>query len=107
MDYEAVSQILGPFNNDTRRLCMEVPLIDDTFCESNPYPEDFSVVMTTTDNEVTVVPTRIGVAIDDRLDPECSELHLNYICRWFINGFIKSRALGYSVPNILRPLPGV
>lgn len=78
-----MSQTLGPFNNTHRRHCVEVPLIDDTFCESNPYPEDFSVVMTTTNTEVTVVPTRIGVAVDDRLDPECSKTKTMLTCCYF------------------------
>lgn len=78
-----MSQTLGPFNNTHRRHCVEVPLIDDTFCESNPYPEDFSVVMTTTNTEVTVVPTRIGVAVDDRLDPECSKTKTMFTCCYF------------------------
>ena len=65
-------QVLGPFDNTTRRLCAQVRLIDDSVCESNPYPEDFSVTMVTSDANVTVVPRRIGVAIDDSGEPECS-----------------------------------
>ena len=72
-DYESVSMELGPFNNTSRRHCVDIPLIDDRFCESHPHPEDFSVSMTTSDSNVTVTPQRIGVAVDDRYEPECSE----------------------------------
>ena len=73
MDYESVSQVLGPFSDTTRRLCVDVPLIDDMICESNPFPEDFSAVMLTGNSNVTVTPRRIGIAIDDQKEPECSE----------------------------------
>ena len=72
-DYIGTTQTLGPFTNTSRRLCTNVNLIDDDFCESNPYPEDFSVTMVTSHANVTVSPRRIGVAIDDSPEPECSK----------------------------------
>ena len=72
-DYLSVSETLGPFNDTHRRLCARVPLIDDMFCESNPYPEDFTAVMTTNNPNVTVTPRRIAVTIEDRLERECGE----------------------------------
>lgn len=72
-DYRAVLQALGPFNNTHRRLCVEVPFIDDMLCESNPFPEDFTATMVTTNLNVTVTPSKIGVAVDDRFEPECGE----------------------------------
>ena len=79
VDYMSTRQVLGPFDNTTRRLCAQVLLIDDPVCESNPYPEDFSVTMVTSDANVTVVPRRIGVAIDDSGEPECSEQLMRYV----------------------------
>ena len=80
------TRVLGPFDNSTRRLCTEVPLLDDSFCESNPFPEDFSVSMVTSHVNVTVVPRRIGVSVDDSGEPECSKYYLifnqNYELKW-------------------------
>ena len=75
LDYLATTETLGPFINSTRRLCTDIPFIDDLVCESNPYPEDFSVSMelTMSNPNITVTPRRIGVAIDDTVEPECSE----------------------------------
>lgn len=98
VDYEAVNQTLGPFNDTHRRHCVEVPLIDNTVCESNPYPKDFSVVMTTTNTEVTVVPTRIGVAVDDRLDPECSKRLCSHVAT-----YLKMRTSQYRGHSSLPP----
>ena len=79
MDYEAVAEVVGPFNDTHRRLCLEVPLIDDLFCERDPYPEDFTAVMMTDNENVTVTPTRIGVVIEDRFEPECGQWNMRYI----------------------------
>jgi hypothetical protein len=78
-DYIGTTQTLGPFNSTVRRQCLEVRLIDDLFCESDPYPEDFSAVMTTSHpNNVTVVPSRIGIAVDDNIEPECSNICVGF-----------------------------
>lgn len=77
MDYEAVTQVLGPFNDTTRLLCVDVPLIDDMVCESRPFVKDFSAVMMTSNPNVTVTPRRIGIAVDDRYDPECSKYSMS------------------------------
>jgi hypothetical protein len=77
-DYQSVSETVGPFNDTHRRLCVRVPLIDDMFCESNPYPEDFTAVMTTNNANVTVTPQRIGIVVEDRLERECEDVCLGF-----------------------------
>ena len=77
MDYTGTTQTLGLFDNSTRRLCAEIEIIDDIVCESNPYPEDFSVSMVIDMPNITVAPSRIGVAIDDTSEPECGECIYN------------------------------
>ena len=67
---ETVSQTLGPFTNDRRRLCITMPITDDEMCGES-LTESFSVQLTTDDPNVTLTPAAATLVIRD--SPQCSE----------------------------------
>ena len=67
---ESVSQTLGPFTNDRRRLCITMPITDDEMCGES-HAESFSVQLTTDDPNITLTPASATLVVRD--SPQCSE----------------------------------
>ena len=69
-DYEALSQSLGPFSSEERRLCVSLTVSDDGQCDESP-SERLTVNVNSSDPNVTLTPATASVIILD--SPQCSE----------------------------------
>lgn len=71
-DYESISQSLGPFSDDQRRLCVTLVITDDGQCDTVPV-ETLTVQLTGSDPNITLTPATATVVILD--SPQCSKYH--------------------------------
>ena len=70
-DYQQVSVVLT-FGEDSERSCVQIELVNDTIFEG---PENLTVVLTTMERVVTLVPDTATVTIqDDDGGCECTKL---------------------------------
>ena len=69
-DYKALSQSLGPFSSEERRLCVSLVVSDDGQCDESP-SERLTVNLNSSDPNVTLTPATAAVIILD--SPQCSE----------------------------------
>ena len=106
-DYETVSVVVGPFNNETRVQCFDVNIIDDPDPEGD---EDFFIGFDATVDAVNILPLHVSITIKDNDCMLTDTLYIYLICTHIAHIYIvlvlmhciNVRSLHYSFGNRIR-----